>query len=523
MKCYNCGCDLSENEFCTACGADVSVYKKIVLLSNKYYNDGLLKAQVRDLSGAVDSLKQSLKCNKFNTDARNLLGLVYFEMGEAVDALSEWVISKNFQPKKNIADDFIASVQNNPTKWDGIRQTIRKYNQALDYCRQGDLDLAAIQLKALLKMNNKIVKGHQLLALLYIYEEKYERAKKCCLRALRIDTNNTTALYYLKEIEAAIRKQDEMDPEAARRRKKKPSTDVIEYVSGNETIIQPLNSPDRSFGSAIVINILIGLVLGMAIMWFLILPSRIKASQAEANNDVVEISNQLTEKSTKIDELEKQIASLEEDKKSLEESMQSYTGGNGFMEACDSLMDAARQYIHDPDDAISVAESLENIDQQYLNVDDSSVAFTQLYTYLKENAGKKASKSYLKEGKNSYTDKNYEDAIDKFTKAIKYDADNVEALLNLAHAYRLYGDEAKAKRTYSQLVSLFPNTDYADEARNYVDDADIAAFQSEQSAAPETEDVAPGEDGGDGDQEDGEGQEASQVTTQNPTEETVTQ
>ena len=29
-----------------------------------------------------------------NIDARNLLGLVYFETGEVVEALTEWVISK---------------------------------------------------------------------------------------------------------------------------------------------------------------------------------------------------------------------------------------------------------------------------------------------------------------------------------------------------------------------------------------------------------------------------------------------
>ena len=82
MKCYNCGCTLSEDDFCTACGADVRTYKRIVRLSNRYYNEGLEKARVRDLTGAAASLKLSLKCNKNNVQARNLLGLVFFETGE---------------------------------------------------------------------------------------------------------------------------------------------------------------------------------------------------------------------------------------------------------------------------------------------------------------------------------------------------------------------------------------------------------------------------------------------------------
>ncbi len=92
MNCYNCGCHLSEYDYCTACGADVALYKRILAVSNMYYNEGLEKAGIRDLTGAVSSLRQSLKFNKNNVEARNLLGLVFFERGEVVAALSEWVI-----------------------------------------------------------------------------------------------------------------------------------------------------------------------------------------------------------------------------------------------------------------------------------------------------------------------------------------------------------------------------------------------------------------------------------------------
>ena len=130
-------------------------YKKVVSVSNFYYNDGLEKANVRDLSGAVVSLTECLKLNKMNIEARNLLGLVYFEMGETVDALSEWVISKNLQPEKNIADAYIEAVQNSPSQLENLNQAIKKYNQALVYCRQGSLDLALIQLRKVLSINSK--------------------------------------------------------------------------------------------------------------------------------------------------------------------------------------------------------------------------------------------------------------------------------------------------------------------------------------------------------------------------------
>ena len=63
MFCYNCGRRLSEHDFCTSCGADVSLYKKVLHVSNMYYNEGLEKAGVRDLSGAAASLRQGLRFN----------------------------------------------------------------------------------------------------------------------------------------------------------------------------------------------------------------------------------------------------------------------------------------------------------------------------------------------------------------------------------------------------------------------------------------------------------------------------
>ena len=54
---------------------------KLVYQSNYWYNDGLKKANIRDLSGAIVSLRRSLQYNRSNIAARNLLGLVYYGRG----------------------------------------------------------------------------------------------------------------------------------------------------------------------------------------------------------------------------------------------------------------------------------------------------------------------------------------------------------------------------------------------------------------------------------------------------------
>lgn len=280
MKCFNCGAELTALDYCGKCGADVSRYCRLFQTSNAYYNEGLEKARVRDLSGAVISLRQSLKINKKNTDARNLLGLVQFEMGEVVEALSQWVLSRNFQKEDNLASYYIEEIQKNPARLSAINTTIKKYNQSLFYCEQGSYDLAVIQLKKILSTNRNLIKGHQLLALLYMKMDDYGRARSELDMVIEIDNSNTRALRYLKELDDAEGKQP-------RRKAPNPKEEVqvgkdsIAYVSGNETIIQPIGVKDNT-GLHSVINVAIGLAIGVAVMWFLIMPAQQRLKSAEA-------------------------------------------------------------------------------------------------------------------------------------------------------------------------------------------------------------------------------------------------
>ncbi len=111
MRCYYCGAELDDTVVCPICGADVHIWKRVAAASNRLYNDGLDKAKVRDLSGAVESLRLSLRYNKNNVQARNLLGLIYYETGDSVAALSEWVISGSMDADDNLAAYFVSKVQ----------------------------------------------------------------------------------------------------------------------------------------------------------------------------------------------------------------------------------------------------------------------------------------------------------------------------------------------------------------------------------------------------------------------------
>lgn len=467
MKCFQCGCELSDKDFCTGCGADVKLYKKVMHVANMFYNDGLKKAGVRDLSGATVSLRQALKFNKNHVEARNLLGLVYFEMGETVAALSEWVISKNIRPQKNIADDYINDIQSNPARLETINQTVKKYNQALAYCFSDSGDLAIIQLKKVVSLNPRFVKAHQLLALLYINNEEWEKAQRALRKCLKVDVNNTTTLRYLKEVEHMLEGDDTAGP---KKKKTAISKDVITYQSGNETIIQPVSMKEPIVGTSTVINVLIGMVIGLAVCYFLIVPAKVQSAQAELTEQLKTISENADEKTAAIADLEQRVEALTDENTKLQDQVISYTGEGGALQTVDGLLKITRNYINNPEDLDAVSDGLYELDKTYVET-EASEAYRELYQELLDQVGDDIAKACFDDGKALKNQGDYSRAIQLLEKARYFDNTNPEILYTLAEAYQDSEDMNKANELYNQLVTEFPDSEYADMAERNIADA----------------------------------------------------
>ncbi len=467
MKCYNCGFSLSEKSYCTSCGKDVSLYKKIMYTSNLFYNQGLEKANVRDLSGAINSLKQSLKFNRNNIMARNLLGLVYFEMGQTVEALREWVISKNISGEKNIADDYLDAIQHNQTRFNTIGYTITKYNKALDYCRQDGKDLAIIQLKKVLSTNPKFVQAHQLLALLYLDMGNLEGARRELNKCLKIDINNTKALRLLKEVALL---EEQAGEKAPKKKRKEKEPEVHKYQSGNETIIQPINEKEV-FNMHTVVNLIVGLAIGIGIAYFLILPARIQQEKAIVTEQLNEVSQQVVSKSATIVELEQQVQDALALTQTLQAEVDGYIGSNGKLELMNHLLNATYLYLTSPTQVEDIAYSLELITQDYLDT-QASDEFITLYEYLIVQVGDSVADNYYTIGYDYYKAEDYANAIVNLEKAYRYDGTNGEALYNLANSYVQVGEFELAATSYEEVIEKFPGTEKARKSQEYLDALD---------------------------------------------------
>jgi tetratricopeptide (TPR) repeat protein len=356
-KCLYCGEPVSQNGYCTSCKLSQSFLKRAFNTSNYHYNIGLEKAKIHDLSGAIESLKTSLRYNKMNISCRNLLGLVYYEMGETVPALSQWVLSVNYQAEQNPAVRYLKEVRDDPKELERASEVAREFNQALEHAKQHSFDLAQIALRKAVSMNRNFVKGHLLMALIYSEQGRMGMAKKCLTKVLSIDRTNLTAQRYLREmgeseekiVRMAEQGEDSEDlfdnyygvetPEGQRpARKIEPKT-----VTGKRTSVTVMKRfKESNMARYSNVYMFAGIVIGMLILYFLVVPGIRK--RAEADKELQE-SSYLKELSAKNSEIASMQLTIEENEKAVKQKDQEKEGLQKQITSLRAQLDAVRNQI----------------------------------------------------------------------------------------------------------------------------------------------------------------------------------
>lgn len=451
MLCPYCNGKLTVRDNCEKCGNNVKSFKKLYKISNRCYNEGLEKAKARDLSGAVVSLQNSLKINKKNTDARNLLGLIYSEMGEIVDALSEWVISSHFQPENNLAIEYLSYFQNNPTRLDTAEQVVKKYNTSLKLAKSGSYDLAIIQLKKLISLNGRHIKGLLLLGLLNMKSGNMSQAKKYLKMILKIDTMNPSAMLYLNELKGKNAGEDKTEDEAADRL----------VLNARESFAPASAYRENKHGILPWINLLLGIVLGMAFFMVAIVPGIRAKSLENKKAEIVSLNETLAKTNAEFDsitsenaDLKKTVETLESKNKQLSEKVK-----KPELKEDSSLAEAAAYFTMD--DKAKAAESLLKVDKATLK--DKNLL--NLYNQLSGKIFEEQSTKLFGEGYNVYNRRKYEEALKIFETSLKMNPANVDSIYFTGRCYDRLANKEKAAEWYNKVINEFGNTQRAVEAK----------------------------------------------------------
>lgn len=452
MKCPNCGFSFRYGDICPDCGVDIVIFEKTRKVSVKLYNKGLEQAQNSDLTGAIQSLEQSLAFDKKHKNARNLLGLVYYEKGQIADALKHWIISASLFAENNDAQKYIDNLQNNAREMEKMNDAVRMYNQSIIYLEQQSEDLAVIQLKKALDFNPKFVKAYNLLAFCYLEKNEYHHAKECIESVLNMDIRNPLAQYYESQINPSKKK----DLEKGEKKKG-------EQVKSRSGIGSYKHKDSRSvIGKNEIIAFIVGIICTAAVIMILILPASIEEKEKTIND----LKNQILQLQGDGGEItgdsKDTIIKLQQEIKTLKEENEKY-----------KLQADNQAKMVNLQQAITLTEQ-KNYEEAALlivNMDSSTLAETEKaqYNTVKETAFPEAAQSFYTKGKGEFLNNNYSEAQGYLENTLKFaSGENFvdDALYYLGKIAESKSDNETAKKYFERIVNEFPESNQLKNAQN---------------------------------------------------------
>jgi len=436
--------------------------RRLEQISNGYYNLGLSLAKERNLSSALNALSISLGLNKKNTDARNLYGLIQFEMGEETKALISWVISININPINNPAQNYLQKLRNKSAYLEKSQDAISKYNKAISQIKTVNYDMARITLKQAVDIRPHFVKAMLALALLDIREGKSSEAKKLLDNVLSIDRFNTKAITYLEEMKPLTEKKD---------RKEKLSV-IGSPVKKEKTVENanngmPVTEIYKNYsGMFTAINVGIGLIVGACAMVFLYMPTMKVALNNAHNKEIVEISQQLNDVNLSIETLKSENEGLNEQVNKLTEVNNTSTENMNY-----KLL----QYVYflglikeyNTKNYTRAAEIFSNLDVgQLTDVDNGlGISVTGTFAEMAPKMRDEGPKLLLKVADGLNRSGDFAGAIGYYDAALRISPDYVEAKYKKALAYKTMGDVDTANNLFTEIITNYPDDRFANESK----------------------------------------------------------
>ena len=451
MKCPKCGAKTSGGERCPECGIRLRPYIHAQALSARWYNIGLEMANDRDLSGAVNALRKSIAFNKSNKNARNLLGLVYFETGDIANALMQWVLSINLNPEKNPASEYLAEYEKNGRQATQLEQSIKLYNEALEDVRERNDDMAIISLKKALNLNPRFIEANNLLALCYLMHGKNSQAVDLINTVLKQDINNEKALSYYRQLypdkSRPVPKSYRSDP----RNSAYYMPQTVSRSSRNTQRTQP-----------VIPMFFFGVISSAVIVGLLALPQLMEAKQQELDMQVSkynQLKHEFDELSNKYNE---SSASLSQEQPA---------------QADMSLQDRVKQIntaetLYSNDNATEAAMILVNIDTT-----DFSPEIMEQYAKQKQLILPLAAEQFYISGRQQMENSDNDTAKTLFNQCLKccQEGDEIRysALFQLGKIAASENDEQTAKECFAQVAQNHPVQSVKNEAKRYLEEHNV--------------------------------------------------
>lgn len=448
VKCPYCNHPVSSIAVCETCGKNIRWVEKIYAKSESYYIKAYECAKGRYLSDSVEYLEKAIYFNKYNIQAKNLLGLIYLEMGEVASALKVWILSDALCKEENIAVEYMEMLQKEPRELEAYKDSLTLYNRALRYLHKKDDDVAVIRLKKAINLNPNFLEARNLLALCYLLQKQEHKALGQVQYVLKKDRSNKKALCYLREIES---KNVVIEDEENKKIVSAPHINDMDI----STEVQPQKVINRGglfsryamyfvFGAACMFGIGVGLIVPSKTAS---LEKKVYDITSENTSLKVEFDTFVEEATQKAIELEGNNQKLSEENELLKKQYSVVGQENKLWKARELRGDAKWT---------ESAEILNNIAVQDLSEENQ-----KLYQSLKETVYKKAGDRFYDLGNNLFKQGNNVEAMLYFEKALIFVPGTrtaAQALYNMGQIEEKNNNVSKALQFYNIILENYKDT-----------------------------------------------------------------
>ncbi|WP_053985499.1 tetratricopeptide repeat protein [Niameybacter massiliensis] len=448
VKCPYCNHSVNSAIICETCGENIRWVEKIYEKSELYYIKAYECAEGRYLSEAVEYLKKAIYFNKYNIQAKNLLGLIYLEMGEVASALKLWILSDALCKEDNIAVEYMEKLQKEPKQLEAYKDSLMLYNRALHYVHKKDDDVAVIRLKKAINLNPSFLEARNLLAFCYLLQKQENKALAQVLYVLKKDRSNKKALGYLREIES---KNVVIEDEESRKTISAPhindidiSTDVVPQKFINRGGLFSRYAMYFVFGAVCMFGIGIGLIV----------PSKTASLEKKVYDMTSENTSLKVEFDTFVEEATQKALALESNNQKLAEENELLKQQHNKVSQENKL--AKAKAYKEESKWIESAEILNNIAVQDLSEENQKV-----YQSLKETVYPKAGDRLYDLGNNLFKQGNNVEAMLNFEKVLIFAPGTrtaAQALYNMGQIEEKNNNKTKALQFYNIILEDYKDT-----------------------------------------------------------------
>ena len=354
------------------------------------------------------------------------------------------------------AGEYIRKIQGKLGRLEAESQNIKKYNQALALADSDNDDLAILQLNRVVEFNPHFVKAHLVLALLYMRRGDYTKAGKSLYKVLQIDKNHPKALWYMSIAKAHTGR-------AEVERKKLNNAFSHRQMQDDDIILPPTYK--ETTGWMTIINIVVGLALGAAVIWFLVMPAMERQLNHRHNQEMTKVLEQVNQKNQEIDALEQEKSAMEAERNEAVTSLQS------MEENEQSVVFQYQRLVQilkarEAQDMNTVALVYSDLDGSLITDEQSAAAVAEIRTYM-ETEGFQVLADL---GNGARDSGDQEAALGYYQKSLNIKGDNPQVIYDMALIYQAREERDTANELFGQVIMNYPNTELAvlaKEARGY--------------------------------------------------------